>query len=134
MLQNITLPESGWDTEVRQRPQRAPVPLRLFQHHHSAGFKPLSVSPFCIPTARRCGGDSTTPPACCPATSIQTLSLNPQWTSSCQTRVLTEAPAKRAVTQNAAAPLISDLAEKTLSRRREDKDFPFSYQEEYSET
>lgn len=57
------------------------APLRLFQPHPS---KPLSVSPLCIPTARRCGGDSATPPARCPATSIQTLSLNPQRTGSCQ--------------------------------------------------
>ena len=41
------------------------VPLGLFQHHHSAGFKPLSLSPFCIPTAspnEERGGDSLTPP------------------------------------------------------------------------
>lgn len=58
-----------------------PAPPRLFRPHPS---KPLSVSPLCIPTARRCGGDSATPPARCPATSIQTLSLNPQRTGSCQ--------------------------------------------------
>lgn len=41
------------------------VPLRPLQHHRSAGFKNLSLSPFCIPVVspnEDYGGDSVTPP------------------------------------------------------------------------
>lgn len=58
------------------------VPLRLFQHHCSAGFKLLSLSPFCILMAspnEDYGGDSVTPPQPRrPPTSILTLSINPR--------------------------------------------------------
>ncbi len=54
-----------------------------------------------------------------PTTSIQTMSLYPQRTGSRQARVLIEAPAKRAVTQNAAVPLTLTLQRKSLLYRHQ---------------
>lgn len=107
------------------------VPLRLFRHHHSAGVKPLSVSPFCIPTAdpnKKHGGDSTTPPA--PA-------VQPHQSKLCHLILSGRAGVRlaswwkllqRAAARNAAAPLTLIQRRKTSLRRQ------ISYQGEDSET